>query len=171
MENSGITKADFQVFDSGFEADIHKVLNEFVCDFNEKRGCESLALYSQVKIDLSQPAFCKLGYRIDFLIAISNFSSVPKINVDWNKWAEWFEPDLSLRDEQGLFPYFIEAKGIFTSESRVKHLLLENAGFEHGKDIDIVQRSANKVARAKNAYWTISMASLRYKLEQKFPLI
>ena len=162
VEDSGIIKDNFQVFDSGFEADIHKLLNEFV-NKNSK-----LVLFTQVQVDLSQPGFCNLGYRIDFCVgfkkqtgfATKNSPILAKTdNISYNELHKYIELKNSL---------LVEAKGVFTPESRFKHLLLESHGIRHGKGIEIVQATPQHVSRGRKCYETISPATLREILNQRF---
>lgn len=162
LANSSIGIDDFTIFDSKFEADIHKLLKAFV------KQRSNLRLFSQIQVDLSQKCFCTLGYKIDFLIAQN--AVLPK-----GCKIEPFKKDRGLRfDDIVLNPHvaanlLVEAKGFFTKETRHKHLLLEWRGIQHGKDIEIVQQQAQYVSRGSKCYQTLTPIQLLDKLNQRFP--
>jgi hypothetical protein len=173
IETSGINKTDFQIFDSVFESEVHKLLIKWLIDFNKGLSdLDSLLLTSQVQVDLSQSNFCKMGYKIDFLIAHNRrLGFAPSSKKTYKARCKPFGmryEDLPLIGIDTHNSLLIEAKGLFTSEAKHKHLLLESNGWQHGKDIVIVQQEAQYVARGKKCYCTLTSAQLLDKLNQRF---
>jgi hypothetical protein len=173
IEVSGINKSDFQVFDSVFESQIHKLLIKWMDVYNKNlTDLNQLFLLSQIQIDLSQLNFCSMGYKIDFLIARRKRLGFEKRESKISK--NQFKPfgmrytDLCHFGIDTDNSLLIEAKGLFTAEARYKHLLLESNGWYHGRNIEIVQQEAQYVSRGTKCYKTLTPTQLENKLNLRF---
>lgn len=169
VESSKILKSDFMMFDSIFESEVHKLLTKWVNGINKtiESERERFVLLNQVAVDIGQPNFCTMGYRIDFFIGQLKplgFKKQPDIKL---KPSGMMYKDLGEIVATGK-ALLIEAKGLFTAESRYKHLLLEHSGFRHDKQIVIVQSESQYVSRGSKCYRTLTPNQLIDKLNQRF---
>jgi hypothetical protein len=164
---------DFKIFDSVFESEVHKFLSKW-CETYNKNLADSnqLLLLNQIQVDLSQPAFCQMGYKIDFLVARRKRLGFSKektkdLQIQCKSFGMRYA-DLACCDVDTHNSLLIEAKGLFTAEARYKHLLLEANGWQHGKHIEIVQQIPQYVARGKKCYRTLTLTQLENKLDLRF---
>lgn len=169
VETSGINKSDFMMFDSIFESEVHKLLTEWVDGINKtiESQREQFVLLNQVAVNIGQPNFCTMGYRIDFFVGQLKplgFKKQPDIKL---KPSGMMYKDLGEIISTGK-ALLIEAKGLFTAESRYKHLLLEHSGFMHGKQVVIVQLEAQHVSRGSKCYKTLTPRQLTDTLDKRF---
>lgn len=169
VETSGINKSDFMILDSTFESEVHKLLTKWVDGINKtiELRSEKFVLLNQVAVNIGQPNFCTMDYRIDFFIGQLKplgFKKQPDIKL---KSSGMMYKDLGENFATGK-ALLIEAKGVFTAETRYKHLLLEHSGFMHGKQIVIVQQEAQYVSRGSKCYKTLTPKQLTDTLDKRF---
>lgn len=170
IESSGIHKTDFMMFDSIFESEIHKLLSKWVKEVNKTivQQKAQFVLLNQVQVNIGQPNFCTMGYKIDFLIGqlkptgFKSESDLIKLKPSGMRYQDLGE---IIATSKALL---IEAKGLFTTESRYKHLLLEHSGFRHDKQVVIVQQESQHVSRGSKCYKTLTPGQLIDKLNQRF---
>jgi hypothetical protein len=171
IQFTDIHKTDFQVFDSVFESEVHKLLTKWLEAYNKDLSTSRLLyLLTQVQVDLSGANFCSMSYKIDFFVTSlkpKGFSNKTD-NPDTRFKTSGFRYSDLQKNVDTSKSLLIEAKGLFTAEARYKHLLLEAKGFKHGENIEIVQQSPQFVNRGSKCYKTISPTTLIEVLDGRF---